>query len=306
MIMFSKKSRRAIAALALAAVSLTIPMMAGCSSKHPAAKMDIAFNGTTYTLKYKLYRNMYPQTVQHFIELADNNFYNNTIIHNYTDTYLYAGAYSYDKTEYEAKYSAGSSAFQEYFSDNSLEKAYYDLSDPTLGKITPSIYEDYVNGSYIGAYRTLIGEFKNNQHTIEKGALTGSFGALRMYYTAKNADNKHVVLKKDGTKGLIWGDYSLNCATSIFNIQVSSSMAEENNYCVFATLTNPEELTALRTAITKYIEDKELSTSSFRTSVTTSIDYYDDILYAKGEHAEVTYSVPQQPIVIKSVKITKY
>ena len=36
-------------------------MFTACESKRPEISMDISFNGETYTLNYKLYRDLYSQ-----------------------------------------------------------------------------------------------------------------------------------------------------------------------------------------------------------------------------------------------------
>ncbi|MDE6076056.1 MAG: hypothetical protein K2G26_06435, partial [Clostridia bacterium] len=84
-----KKIGRVICAVALSGMALAAPMLAACNTDHPEAKITVEFEGISYVLQYKMYRNMYPQTVQHFIELADNGFYNDTIIHNYQASYWY-------------------------------------------------------------------------------------------------------------------------------------------------------------------------------------------------------------------------
>ena len=83
-----KNFGRVLCAVALSGMALAAPMLSGCNTDHPEAKITIEYDGVSYVLEYKMYRNMYPQTVLHFIELADNNFYDNTIIHNYQSTYL--------------------------------------------------------------------------------------------------------------------------------------------------------------------------------------------------------------------------
>ena len=90
-----KTFKRLVMAVAALAVVTAMPFMSACDSDHPEAVITISYNGNDYELKYKLYRNMYPQTVRHFIELADAGFYNGTIIHSYSSSYLYGGGYTY-------------------------------------------------------------------------------------------------------------------------------------------------------------------------------------------------------------------
>jgi cyclophilin family peptidyl-prolyl cis-trans isomerase len=296
-----KKLARAVCALSLSAAACAVPFISGCAIKtsHPEAKVTISFNDNTYVLKYKLYRNMYPQTVLHFIELADSGFYNDTIIHNYTDSYWYGGGYSYTD-EYESYFS--SSAMDEYLEDNSKEAIYEDLFNN--GGLTPSVYKNYVDGNYQDALSTLIGEFSSNKHTIDNGALTSSYGCLRMYYTDKTTDEV-VYTKKDGNeKKELFGEYKYNSATSLFNIQVGTSTSADTSYCIFGQLKDIDPLTELQEDIADYISDSTYTTSSFKTSSQIYVDNYDT--YVGYRVNQATYYTTAKPIIIKSVKITKY
>ncbi|MDE6690643.1 MAG: hypothetical protein K2K04_01610, partial [Clostridia bacterium] len=86
-----KKFGRALCICALAGVAAvaSTSFMTACKDGHAEAKITIEYDKTTYVLEYTLYRNMYPQTVQHFIELADSRFYDNTIIHDREGSYWY-------------------------------------------------------------------------------------------------------------------------------------------------------------------------------------------------------------------------
>lgn len=46
-------------------------LFTACETDHPKIKMTIEFNDKSYELTYKLYRNMYPKTVAHYLELID-------------------------------------------------------------------------------------------------------------------------------------------------------------------------------------------------------------------------------------------
>ena len=52
-------------------------LFTACETDHPKIKMTIEFNDKSYELTYKLYRNMYPKTVAHYLELIDMDFYDN-------------------------------------------------------------------------------------------------------------------------------------------------------------------------------------------------------------------------------------
>jgi hypothetical protein len=319
--MASKKIGRIACVLALTGAVGMACAFSGCTveTDHPEATITIKFESGTYELKYKLYRNMYPQTVRHFIELADSGFYDNTIIHNYdSSNFLYCGGYTYDSETYAS--SVESESMDDYLNAHSKEAAYYSLY--MANKLTPSVYNNFVNGSYQNALPTLLGEFSSNVggHTIEPDtSLQNSFGCLKMYYTTKStAKNEgyskynEIYLKKDGTSSPIIGDFDdgMNSATSLFKIQLSSSTSSDTTYCTFAVLQNSSVLTSLQTAISTYMDDKDLS--SFSKSVTgVDIDTY-SMAYINGTSVRLsdtvttTYSVPVSPVWIKSVKITKY
>lgn len=296
--------KRAAALAALAAVGVSVPLMSGCTSDHPEAVITIEFNGATYELKYKMYRNMYPQTVQHFIELADAGFYNDTIIHDYASDYWYGGGYSYNGANYESTYEAdfedGESTMKAYFEANSKEKQYYDMF--TAGRLTPSVYCDYLDGQYRDALPTLICE-AGETHVIENGALTGSYGALRMFYSSKDLEKSDIIyLNKNGNDMPILAEYGQHSATSMFSIQVGSSTDADSKYCVFAQLTDTTPLSDLQSAITSYTS----SHSNFTIKVEdVEIDLYDQIIGDRYTNVD-DYVVTSMPLKIVSVKITKY
>ena len=287
----------------IAGTAYCMTFMAGCSNAHPEAQITISFDEQDYVLNYKLYRNMYPQTVQHFIELTENGFYDGTIIHNYQSNYLYGGGYDYEVEgmTYEEAYQEGVASMRDYYDATSKEEEYATLADPAKGKITPSVYTTIDDGKYVNPLNTLIGEFTSNQHKIDNGALKQTYGCLTMYYTAKSSDvvkNKRVYLDKYGSAFGVQGDYTYNSATSLFRIYTSNPQTPSSlsAYCIFGTLKNTSALDNLKSAIS--------SKSVTSTSVKIYVDNKDEFLGANSN--EATYSMASKPIVIKSVKITKY
>lgn len=295
-----KKIRRAFCAVALAGVAVTVPMLTGCNTDHPEAKITLQYEGVEYVLNYKMYRNMYPQTVQHFIELTDNGFYNNTIVHNYQSSNLYCGGYSYredgetneeeGKLSYSQAYSEGEDGLRDYLDAVSKEKEYQELASDT-SKITPSVYSDFIGGKYVDPRITLIGEFSSNQHKIDNGALKNSYGALKMYYSSKTDVKERVYLDKYGSEPGVMGEYRYNRATSLFSIYTGSSTSTDSSYCIFATLKNTETLESLKAAIA-------------RSLLTDEVKLYVD--YFEKNPVEETYRITRTAIIVKSVVITKY
>ncbi len=308
-----KKLRRIIGAVALSGLCAIVPAFCGCNTDHPEAKITVSFDGTEYVLEYKLYRNMYPQTVQHFIELADNGFYNNTFVHNYTTSKWYAGGYDYvvsseeesEALDYSASFNDGKIGFRDYLESVSKEKAYATLADPAAGKITPSVYKNLIDGDFSQPLTTLIGEFTNNQHKIDNGALKSSYGCLRMEYSEKSMDsvkNERVYLDKQGSPKGVMGDYKNNSATSLFSIQTNTTVSSDSKYCIFGVLQKTQTLQDLRSAVTAY--SNRVGSSKFNLDVSLYVDNEDE--YVGANVNEVSYRATSVPIIIKSVKITKY
>lgn len=323
--MANKFKKGLISCVLAASVGLSC-FASACNIKtsHPNAKITIEFNNDSYELEYTLYRNMYPRTVQHFIELADNGFYNDMIVHNYNSSSdWFTGAYSYnfkpaegestaegESITYQSAYEKAAAnpkdngkEFLNYLKLNSKEEVYNKLFND--GKITPTVFEKVVGTEPQNALPTLIGEFSLNDHKIENKALTAKSGSLKMYYYEKQDPNKKATILT-GSNQILEHDYRFNCATSIFSMQVGNSTSvDAEHYCVFAEIKkgSDEKLTQLLKKISEHIEDEGYS-GKFTTSVKqVVVDELDKYSKAKDEQS---FSVPITPIIIKSVKITKY
>lgn len=304
--MFKAKIKNSIAALISAAViaasAFCVCAFSGCkvSTAHPSAQITIGFAEKTYTLDYTLYRNMYPQTVQHFIELADNGFYNDIVIHDYNSGGdWFTGGYKYDKDNYTA-YSSNADRMSEYFRNFSLENSYNALAS----KLTPTVYADPLGTQPL---TTLMGEFSKNQHSIEKGELSAEYGCLKMFYYQKSTTHKVYAMHHDNQ--LAFSDYKYNCATSLFTLQTgSSSSYSASDYCVFATVNDADALGKLVEDVKEYFEDTYGdSVSDYTRSTTVQVDVTENVSDKDTDRAiEQTFKATLAPIVIKSVKITKY
>lgn len=320
--MLFRKIRRMIFGVLMAVTVCLATVFSGCvvETRHPRVNITVEFNDETYVLEYMLYRNMYPQTVRHFIELAESGFYDDTIIHNYTSNDWYGGGYIYNEDageglSYDAAYDAG--AMDEYLNDadNYLEDDYIELFES--GRLTASVYTDYSdydsNGEIIlddeYAYYTLYGEFEANGHYVENGQRSAELGSLKMYYTDKVENNTLQLFAKTGKNGeVVTRNYGYNSATSLFAIQVEdSSSLSTSNYCTFAYLRNDnavEVLEELIEAIEDYIEEEHGDdTDEFEIEVSgVGVDNIDTLT----EVQYVTYTLPEVPIIIRSVKVVKY
>ena len=306
----SKKIKRALITLAIASVVTCSTALSACTIKtdHPQVKITVSFLEKKYEIDYTLYRNMYPQTVQHFIELTDAGFYNNMIVHDYQDdSDWFSGAYSYSE-EHKDLYVA--STFSQYLENTYKEAEYYALFAD--GKLSPSVYSQpsyddkgEITVSKTDALPTLIGEFSNNNHSIKKGELRASFGALKMFYYNKSSSEKKATVQNWAGE-IFTQDYKYNCATSVFSMQVGGSSYGSSSYCVFGKLKNDKAedvLNKLMDAVEEYRE--EVSSSKFETSgVETRVDTLD--AFAEFGETEVKFTMTSEPIIIKSVKVTKY
>lgn len=278
--------KKAISGILAVATLGSVGMLAGCETNNPEVEMKVEYNGKTYTLEYKLYRKITPQTVNHFLKLVENGYYNGLCVHDY-DTgadKLYTGGYTYEN-------------------NNLVEKDYYSVVS-TYSNFPYSVWTDSDKKSPL---YTLAGEFADNNFYVgavdasgkrgNENALKQSFGALTMYYTPKNTEQEIIVSRLSDGKA-IEKDYKYNSATSMFSISVSETEKVDEAYCTFATLKGDfvDDLKALIAAIEAEGND--------RTNKSVPVDQNDP--YEKEYENTLEYSVPNMPIVIKSMKVLKY
>lgn len=270
-------------ALAVAGSLACMATFTACETNTPEAQIVLSFQGKTYTLEYEMNRKITPKTVAHFIALADAGYYNGLCVHNYQASKgMYTGGYKYAEGELVAK---------DYFST-------------VTSYIPKSVWLD--SSKKTSTY-TLYGEFEKNNFSVTNGTLSESYGSLVMYYTSKSGDNQVSIERNDG-KGMATRSYEYNSATSQFYISLTSGNSKNTSYCVFATLQEDSKsaLSSLQSAIDKYVEDTfgEEAEETFTESETVVIDENDPVMGGHG--VSVSYEVPREPIVVKSVKITKY
>ncbi|MBO5412379.1 MAG: peptidylprolyl isomerase [Clostridia bacterium] len=269
--------------------------MTACESSHPEVQIQIEFNDTTYKLNYKLYRKVAPSTVEHFLWLADNGYYDGLCVHDYDakDARLYTGAYTYSAEE--SLY--GGLTYKKYYD---VIQTYSDYD-----KFPTSVW---ANKNKTNALYTLVGEFKDNAFTVESNALKEEFGSLTMYYTAKTVDdNVYVPYQKKDKKGEMRRvAYKYNSATSMFYISMTETEKTNNAYCTFATLKggSVDDLEELQQAINDYIAANYDETENFTARESVIVDK--DDVFIGDRTSTASYDIPQEPIIIKSVKVKKY
>lgn len=310
--MFIRKKIKQVLCVAASAVMLGVSAMAlaGCESSWPKVTVEIEFNNKTYSIAYKLYRKFYPQTVTHFMELAEKGYYTGLAFHDYTANGMYTGSYEYDE---DSLY-------------NLKEKNYFAWAETQT--LTQSVFVPVEDGQVptVGL-NTVVGEFPANNYTIEnndKKYGAEKEGSLVMYYEPNSSASgkQQVTVKRNSLRsdsGIFESkearyydsrDYSMNCATSQFYITFNNTTSSVNqNYCVFGELFNDDAkdtYTTLTSAIKTFITNNYSDSSDDFTEEVQQDVYVDDPYFGDGLVDPVTYNVPKQAIILKSVKINKY
>ena len=289
--MFKKTRRFLSCALAACSVMACAGTLTACETNNPEVEMQIEFNDETYTLNYTLSRKVTPNTVKQFLWLAEDGFYDNTVIHNYDAeaSKMYAGLYDYVTEE-----------GKDYYSQEKSYKAYFEAHKDTF---TNSVFLTKGEESPLN---TLYGEFKSNGYQVKSGTLSESFGSLVMYYHDKNTEANVFVKRVDGD-GYSSRQYEYNSATSMFYVSLATSTKVQENYCVFASLDEDSKvvLENLQQAIADYVDEHyHGETEDFTTITSVSVDKEDH--FVGGLDNTEDFHIPNEPIIIKYVKVTKY
>ncbi len=306
--MKGKLLRRIAVAVSVAAVAAgSIGMLAACSSDHPEVTITYEFNGQEYQVEYVLSRHDAPQTVKHFIELADAGYYDeqNFVVHDFTDEYLMTGGYTLDehKELVEVNYFA----------------AVRDLEKRTGKLFTQSVWETAGTAENVqkgnGLY-TVYGEI-SPKFEVEGGTENGhTRGALVMYYSDKgtNFNGQVTIERADKGKGndghpLQYENYVMDSATSLFYTQLSAGTptGHSGKYCVFGMIKDYSALEdGLLAAIEEYKEglaDEE----TFTQEVSKNLNEYEPFDSLKTSKIKATFETPvSAPVYLRSVKVTKY
>lgn len=299
----SKKMMKKIVCntLAVLSASACLGLATACETAHPEVEMTITFNGEEYKLEYQLYRKVAPSTTEHFMWLVDNDYYNGLCVHNYDDagSKMYTGAYSVataaddaDGIEYKEYYKT-IAGFEDY--------ANFPVSVWQDAEKTKPLYSVY-------------GEFETNGFSVTNGAKKQEYGSLTMYYHDKDTKAKAYApyLSEEKAGQVATREYKYNSATSQFYISLSQTASTNSKYCTFATLKEDsvEVLQDLQEAIADYVaenyevEDGESAISEFTTKHSVAVDVDDP--YAASKTKTQNFLVPNEPIVITDITVTKY
>ena len=286
-----------IAALLVLTASLAF---VGCETKRPEISMKITFNGETYELEYVLYRNMYPQTVAHYLELIDMGYYDGTVIHDYQSSRMVGGGYYYESADADIE-------------DDLLEKDYDAATKDENGNVTLDNVSVWADADKAEAYNTLYGEFSKNGFTVENSGLTNQLGALGTYYYTPvwtDSDAPRVYVQLNSSSEMDTRYYCYNSTRSLFYMYTGSS-GTETQYCTFGLLKDSgdeETFQNLLDAIEEYTLETlnggdEEGTEVFTTEVPRTIE---DEYWDESSYEDVTFNVPRAKIVIEEVRVLKY
>lgn len=270
----------------------------GCETKRPEISIKLSFNGQTYEMEYKLYRNMYPQTVAHYLELIDMGYFDGTVIHDYQSDRMVGGGYVYEGDDVE---------------DDLAAKDYGAATKDENGNVTLENISVWADENKESAYNTLYGEFSANGFTVENNGLTNSLGSIGTYYytpikTTGDAPRVWVQLNSDNSMDT--RPYSYNSAKSMFYLYTGSS-GTDSNYCTFGVLKDSgdqETFQSLLDAIKEYTLETlnggdEEGAEVFTSEVSMTIE---DEYWSEDSYENVTFNVPKAQIVIESVRVLKY
>lgn len=300
--MKKKNLRRIFSVLSAAVLSVgAAAMFAGCTTDRPEVTITYTFLGKDYNVDYTLSRKSKPQTVQHFIELADAGYYDGLCVHDYNNdiSSLHTGGYYYENGELTEK---------NYFEEVKR------LEEEKSLKFTQSVFESDEGRTPL---YTLYGEFSDNGSRVEGSSYSHTQGALVMYYTDKEDYNGRVTtVRNDGGKdndGEAYQDnclYRYNSATSLFYTYTGSGTGYTERaakYAVFGMAKDYENQmeNGILKAISDYIADME-SEDAFTEESTVTLNQYDPFALVRNAKTKATFRVPVEPITVKTVKVTKY
>lgn len=265
-------------------------VFAGCETKRPEIEMTIEFQEETYELTYKLYRNMYPETVAHYLELIDLKFFDNTVIHDYStssSTYtgrgLYGGLYKLDENDPD-------------------ELVSLDYEGLALKNI--SVWKDAAKKD---ALNTLVGEFGKNGYGVENNGLTCTDGSLSTaYFIAEDKSYTSDLLYTSIAEG--GKQYKYNSTTSGFFISKGTNSSLNEYFCTFGVLksqSDKDEFAALTAAIDEYISEKQEADEDYDFTSEKEFDIKGNEYVGESK---VTFNVPENEgaIIVKTVRVEKY
>ena len=289
---FAGKIGKALSVLVASALLLVSALMlSACSGRYPEISMRISFNGEEYTLNYILYRNYYQQTVDHYMELIDMDYFDGTVISDYQSDRMVAGGYRYEGEN----------------TDELIALDYEAATKDADGNVTLENITVWKDKDRTQPTNRLHGEISSNGFSIEDGSgLTNQVGALGAYtYVSSSMQaTQRMHYKYSSSDNYGESEYYKNSFTGLFYLYTSSNNAPAGDYCVFGILADEDSETAfndLLEAISTYTEDNDLDSFA-----ETQEDIVIEDEFIDGGSYNVDFEVPVSAIVIEEVWVTKY
>jgi len=221
-----KETFKKIAALLFAGV-LGISV-AGCDTIKSGSKLKtgditvsyIDADGDTQTraLGFELYKNLAPDTIEHFIYLAEQGYYNGTVISNVTDNYMEFGSYYYG-------------------SDGKLVSKY---DKNTSGNYNSYITDSYVAGKYFTHDKSILRYIKNDKITdYNDYSIRGEFSANGVSGNSISLSGGALVLKHDyiDNENSV---YNTGKGTVAITFGSGSYFSSSTKYCIFGKLVSDD------------------------------------------------------------------
>lgn len=284
-----------IVAVALSAVFMLgcALLFTGCESRNPEITMRISFNGETYELHYKLSRDLYSQTVAHYLELVDLGYFDGTVFHDYQIDRMVGGGYTYEDME-------NGDEIEDLIAKDYDAATTDENGEVKLKNIT--VWEDEAREH---ATNRLHGETSANGFSIESGAgLRNRFGVLGMYTYVSARERNIVYYAKSSDDGYGKSEYYKNSFTSMFYIYTSTSSSTDSNLCVFAELADDESKDALNDLLDAIGDYEAALEDGGKFTEIKDVTIAD--AYADGGSYEAEFEVPVEKIVIEEVTVDKY
>ena len=282
---------KALSVILAAVVLAGCLAFAGCTGSHPEIEMRITFNGEEYVLTYRLYRNYYRQTVDHYMELIEEGYFDGTVIHDYQKDRMVSGGYTYEDME------NGDAV-------DDLKALDYDAATTDAdGNVTLNSITVWADVDRTLPTNRLHGEISGNGFSVEDGGLSNRKGALGAYTYVSSTEKRQVTYSYSSTDGYGQSEYYKNSFTGLFYIYKSTSSSPAGNYCVFGELADDASEDAfdeLLNAIEAYTEEND---NTF-TETKEDVRIYDE--FVDGGSYNVDFSVPVAKIVIEEIRVTKY
>ncbi len=268
----------------------------GCESKRPEISVRISFNDKEYTLEYELYRNMYPQTVAHYLELIDMDYFDGTVIHDYQSARMVGGGYYYESSDVDV-------------ADDLIEKDYDAATKDENGNVTLENISVWEDADKERPYNTLYGEFMDNGSEVENNGLTETFGSIGTYYYTPVNKSKEIWIQRNQDGEMDQRPYCYNATTSLFSIYTGST-GNSTAYCTFGLLKEDDEQTLqdLLDAIEEYTLETlnggdEEGTEIFTVESQMNIE---DEYWEESVYEDVVFNIPRAQIVIEEIRVIKY